>query len=280
MLKIGQLNLLKVKQILDFIVFLEADDEQIVSLPKQQLPPEMKIGDDIEVFVYFDNNEELIATTKMPKAMVGDFALLTVVGICGVGAFADIGLEKDLLIPFSEHRKRIEEGDNLFVYIYLDKASGRLVGSSKLNKFLDKTPADYKRGQEVELIAAENSDLGMKMVVNKSHWGLLFKSDMFGKIFVGKKLKGYIREVREDGKINISLQPLGQKKVDDLSTKIMDALERCDGFLPLSDKSTPDAIFKEFRTSKATYKRTIGSLYKAGKITIAREGISLVKTDN
>ncbi|UJF18078.1 S1-like domain-containing RNA-binding protein [Vibrio sp. SS-MA-C1-2] len=277
MIKIGQLNTLPIIKEVPFGVFLDAGEFGNVLLPKRYLPEGAKLGDEVEVIVYFDTEDDLIATTEKPIAYVGDFAMLKVVGICGVGAFADMGLVKDLLIPFNEHRGRLEEGNTYLTRIYIDKVTGRLVGSTKINKFLDKTPANYKAGEEVQLIAAERTDMGMKVIVNNEHLGLIFKTEIIGNLSPGKRLKGYIKNIRPDGKLDITLQRPGQGKVDDLSVKILDALARCDGFLPLSDKSSPDAIFSEFRTSKATFKRTIGGLYKQGKITIAKDGITLVK---
>ncbi|PSU29332.1 S1 RNA-binding domain-containing protein [Photobacterium lutimaris] len=276
MIRIGQYNTLEVVKLVDFGVFLDGgDDFGNILLPKASVPAGTELGDKLEVFVYFDSEDEIIATTKQPYAVVGDFALLRVVGICGVGAFVDWGLEKDLLVPFSEQRRRLEEGQDIMVRIYTDKASGRIVGSTKFNRFLDKTPADYKVGQEVQVQIAETSELGYKAVIEDKHWGLLFKTESFGKLFPGKKLKAYIKEIRPDGKINLSLQKAGKAKVEDLADKILTTLERKGGFVPLSDKSSPDAIFKEFRTSKATFKKTIGGLYKKGLIIIDKDGIRL-----
>ncbi|PSW21472.1 GntR family transcriptional regulator [Photobacterium sanctipauli] len=276
MIKIGQYNTLEVVKLVDFGVFLDGgEDFGNILLPKACVPAGTELGDEVEVFIYFDSNDEIIATTEQPYAQVGDFALLRVVGICGVGAFVDWGLNKDLLVPFSEQRRRLEEGQDIMVRVYTDKASGRIVGSTKFNRFLDKTPAKYKVGQEVQVQVAEVTDLGYKAVIEGEHWGLIFKTESFGKLFPGKKLKAYIKEIRPDGKINLSLQKAGRAKVDDLADKILTTLERKGGFLPLSDKSTPEAIFKEFRTSKATFKKTIGGLYKKGIIVIEREGIRL-----
>jgi hypothetical protein len=163
----------------------------------------------------------------------------------------------------------------VLVYVYTDKASGRIVGTTKFNKLLDKVPANYKRNEQVDLIIAERSDLGYKAIVNGTHWGMIFSSDVFGKLFIGKRLKGYIKDIREDGKINLSLQKVGVAKMDDLSSKIMDTLEKKGGFLPLNDKSSPEAIFNVFRASKGTFKKSIGGLYKQGKITIDADGIRL-----
>ncbi|EGQ7783035.1 S1-like domain-containing RNA-binding protein [Vibrio parahaemolyticus] len=276
MIKIGQINSLEVIKKADFGVFLDGDDYGSVLLPNKHVPEGTELGDHIEVFLYFDSESQLAATIGKPIAQVGEWGLMKIEGINQTGAFVNWGIkEKDLLIPFSEQRARFTAGQNILVYVYTDKASGRIVGTTKFNKWLDKTPANYEVNEEVDLIIAERSQLGYKAIVNGKHWGMIFPSDVFGKLFIGKKLKGYIKQVREDGKIDLSLQKVGVAKMDDLSSKIIDLLEKKGGFLPLNDKSSPEAIFDAFRTSKGTYKKTIGGLYKQGKIVIEKDGIRL-----
>ncbi len=276
MIKIGQINSLEVIKKADFGVFLDGDDYGSVLLPNKHVPEGTELGDHIEVFLYFDSESQLAATIDKPIAQVGEWGLMKIEGINQTGAFVNWGIkEKDLLIPFSEQRARFTAGQNILVYVYTDKASGRIVGTTKFNKWLDKTLANYEVNEEVDLIIAERSQLGYKAIVNGKHWGMIFPSDVFGKLFIGKKLKGYIKQVREDGKIDLSLQKVGVAKMDDLSSKIIDLLEKKGGFLPLNDKSSPEAIFDAFRTSKGTYKKTIGGLYKQGKIVIEKDGIRL-----
>ncbi|EJL3958292.1 GntR family transcriptional regulator [Vibrio parahaemolyticus] len=276
MIKIGQINSLEVIKKADFGVFLDGDDYGSVLLPNKHVPEGTELGDHIEVFLYFDSESQLAATIDKPIAQVGEWGLMKIEGINQTGAFVNWGIkEKDLLIPFSEQRARFTAGQNILVYVYTDKASGRIVGTTKFNKWLDKTPANYEVNEEVDLIIAERSQLGYKVIVNGKHWGMIFPSDVFGKLFIGKKLKGYIKQIREDGKIDLSLQKVGVAKMDDLSSKIIDLLEKKGGFLPLNDKSSPEAIFDAFRTSKGTYKKTIGGLYKQGKIVIEKDGIRL-----
>ncbi|HIF5620368.1 GntR family transcriptional regulator [Vibrio parahaemolyticus] len=276
MIKIGQINSLEVIKKADFGVFLDGDDYGSVLLPNKHVPEGTELGDHIEVFLYFDSESQIAATIDKPIAQVGEWGLMKIEGINQTGAFVNWGIkEKDLLIPFSEQRARFTAGQNILVYVYTDKASGRIVGTTKFNKWLDKTPANYEVNEEVDLIIAERSQLGYKAIVNGKHWGMIFPSDVFGKLFIGKKLKGYIKQVREDGKIDLSLQKVGVAKMDDLSSKIIDLLEKKGGFLPLNDKSSPEAIFDAFRTSKGTYKKTIGGLYKQGKIVIEKDGIRL-----
>ncbi|USD66519.1 S1-like domain-containing RNA-binding protein [Vibrio sp. SCSIO 43136] len=279
MIKIGQFNTLEVIRHAEFGVFLDADDYGSVLLPKKQVPQELEVGQSIDVFLYFDSDNQLSATTEKPIAQVGEWGLMKVDGISSTGAFVKWGLDKkDLLVPFSEQRGRLREGQEILVYVYTDKASGRIVGTTKFNKWLDKTPAQYKRNEQVDLLIAERSDLGYKAIINGEHWGMIFPSDVIGKLFIGKRLKGFIKEVREDGKVNLSLQKVGVAKMDDLGVKILEMLDKKDGFLPLNDKSTPEAIFNVFRTSKGTFKKSIGGLLKQGKISIESDGIHLKKS--
>ncbi|HHF2891155.1 MULTISPECIES: CvfB family protein [Vibrio] len=276
MIKIGQINSLEVIKKADFGVFLDGDDYGSVLLPNKYVPEGTEIGEHVDVFLYFDSESQLAATIERPIAQVGEWGLMKIEGVNATGAFVNWGIkEKDLLIPFSEQRTRFSAGQTILVYVYTDKASGRIVGTTKFNKWLDKTPANYEVNEQVDLIIAERSQLGYKAIVNGKHWGMIFPSDVFGKLYIGKKLKGFIKQIREDGKIDLALQKVGVAKMDDLSSKILDLLEKKGGFLPLNDKSSPEAIFDAFRTSKGTYKKTIGGLYKQGKIVIEKDGIRL-----
>ncbi|MBD1564491.1 S1-like domain-containing RNA-binding protein [Vibrio sp. SA48] len=277
MINVGQINSLEVVKIADFGVFLDASDFGTTLLPNRFVPEGVELGQQIDVFLYFDSDNQLAATTEIPIAKVGEWGLMKVEGVNSTGVFVDWGVkDKDLLVPYSEQRARFTEGQTILVYVYTDKASGRIVGTTKFNKVLDKTPANYTKNQQVDLLIAERSDLGYKAIINGQHWGMIFPSDVFGKLFIGKSLKGYIKNVREDGKIDLALQKVGVEKMDEMSAKILELLEKKGGFLPLSDKSTPDAIFATFRTSKGTFKKSIGGLYKQGKITIEPDGIRLV----
>ncbi|EEZ80857.1 S1-like domain-containing RNA-binding protein [Vibrio alginolyticus] len=276
MIKIGQINSLEVIKKADFGVFLDGDDYGSVLLPSKYVPEGTEIGEHVDVFLYFDSESQLAATIERPIAQVGEWGLMKIEGVNATGAFVNWGIkEKDLLIPFSEQRTRFSAGQTILVYVYTDKASGRIVGTTKFNKWLDKTPANYEVNEQVDLIIAERSQLGYKAIVNGKHWGMIFPSDVFGKLYIGKRLKGFIKHIREDGKIDLALQKVGVAKMDDLSSKILDLLEKKGGFLPLNDKSSPEAIFDAFRTSKGTYKKTIGGLYKQGKIVIEKDGIRL-----
>lgn len=277
MIKVGQVNSLEVVKLAEFGLFLDAQEYGSTLLPTRHVPEGAEVGQFLDVFLYFDSDNQIVATSDKPIAQVGEWGLMEVQAVNSTGAFVNWGIkEKDLLVPFSEQRGKLSAGQNLLVHVYRDKASGRVVGTNKFNKLLDKTPANYSVNQVVDLLIAERSELGYKAIVNGAHWGMIFSSDVFGKLFVGKKLKGYIKSVREDGKIDLSLQKVGVERLDDLSQKILDTLEKKGGFLPLNDKSSPDAIFSVFRTSKGTFKKTIGGLYKQGKLVIEKDGIRLV----
>ena len=276
MIKVGQINRLEVVKRADFGLFLDAGDFGTTLLPNRHVPEGTEIGQSLDVFLYFNSDSQLVATTEEPIAQVGEWGLMKIEGVNSTGAFASWGIkDKDLLIPYSEQRSRLRAGQTILVYVYTDKASGRIVGTTKFNKLLDKEPANYTCNQQVELLIAERSDLGYKAIIDGKHWGMIFSSDVFGKVFIGKRLKGYIKELRPDGKINLSLQKVGVAKMDDLSEKVLDLLEKKGGFLPLNDKSSPEAIFAAFRTSKGTFKKTIGGLYKQGRIVIEKDGIRL-----
>ncbi|MBY8285512.1 CvfB family protein [Vibrio fluvialis] len=278
MINVGQINNLEVVKITDFGVFLDAGEFGTTLLPKRFAPEGVEQGHFVDVFLYFDSENQLAATTETPIAKVGEWGLMKIEGVNTTGAFVNWGIkDKDLLVPYSEQRARFAAGQNILVYVYTDKASGRIVGTTKFNKLLDKTPAKYAQNEQVDLIIAERSDLGYKAIINGQHWGMIFPSDVFGKLFIGKKLKGYIKNIREDGKIDLALQKVGVAKMDDLSEKILETLQKKGGFLPLSDKSTPEAIFATFRTSKGTFKKTIGGLFKQGKILIEKDGIRLAE---
>lgn len=275
MINIGQINNLEVVKQADFGVFLDASDYGTVLLPKKFTPEGVEIGQKLDVLLYIDSDNQIAATTETPIAQVGEWGLMQVEGVNSTGAFVNWGIKgKDLLVPFSEQRGRLHEGQSILVYVYIDKASSRIVGTTKFNKLLDNTPANYKRNQQVDLIIAERSQLGYKAIVNGEHWGMIFPSDVIGKLFIGKTLKGYIKNIREeDGKIDLSLQKVGVAKMDDLSVKILDLLEKKGGFLPLNDKSSPDAIFSAFRTSKVHSRKRSAAYTKRVKSRLIKKAL-------
>ena len=277
MAKLGQLNTLQIIKEVDFGVYLNGDHLGEILLPKRQVPQDAILNQWLEVFISFDSQDRLVATTDKPFAAVGEVAFLRVSDVNRTGAFLNWGMSKDLLVPYAEQRIPMEEGRSYCVYIYID-SSGRIAASSKLSLYLEEYNHDnsFNKEQEVQLLVASRSDLGYSAVINGTHLGLIHVSEILQDLRTGQKLKAYIAKIRDDGKIDLSLQQRGKKGKEELTDKILEHLEKNDGFSPLADKSDPDAIFKQYRVSKANYKRAISSLYKGRKITISAEGINLV----
>lgn len=276
MAEVGKWNKLKVLKELDFGFYLDAQELGEILLPIRYVPKDCKMGDEIDVFIYFDSEDRVIATTDKPFAQVGDFALLEVVAVNDIGAFLDWGLMKDLFVPFREQKQKMEVGRSYVVYIYIDEMNGRIVGSAKVENFLDKTPPVFKEGQEVDLIIYTQTDIGYKAIVNNTHTGMLFDTDVFRTLHRGEHTKGYIKKIREDQKIDLVLDKPGYDKVDEISKKILDKLKAENGFIALSDKSPADDIYDTFGISKKTFKKAIGALYKARMITLEEDGIRVI----
>ena len=276
MVAIGKRNKLEVVKLVDFGVYLDGDQYDDILLPKRYVPKDTELGDVLDVFIYLDSEDKLIATTLTPKVMLNELARLKVVSVTSAGAFLDWGLPKDLFVPFSEQQQTMEEGRSYMVYVFMDEETERLAGSSKLNRYIGKGAHSLQRGDKVELVVTQRTDLGYVAAIDYTQWGVLFHSELFRPLRIGQKISGYIKRVRGDGKIDLSLQKIGYDKVDDLSKKIINVLRAEGGFLPLSDKSPASAIYEKFGVSKNAFKMTIGTLYKQRKIVIKREGISLV----
>jgi len=271
---IGQKNLLEVIKIAPHGAYLQGGWLGEILLPNKFVPEDCEIGDPLNVFVYLDSEDRFIATTEKSKAQVGELAFLKVVEVNKVGAFLDWGLPKDLLVPFNQQQTTMEEGKAYLVYVYTDEETHRIAASSKLNKFIERHPSGYEKGQRVELIVNAMTDIGYSAVINHKDWGVLFYSDVVKPLTIGQKINGFIKRVRDDGKVDLSLQaPDFKQKVDDLSTRILDTLNKQDGFLALSDKSPPKQIYDTFGVSKKSFKMTIGALYKKQLITIEPGGI-------
>ena len=274
---IGRFNTLQVSKFTDFGLYLDAGADGEILLPKRYIPKQeaLEVGDWLNVFVYLDSEDRVIATTQKPKVQVGGFASLKVVEINSVGLFLDWGLSKDLLLPHSEEKRPLQVGDYVLVHVYLDPRSRRITATARLDRFLYNSPATYQVGEQVELLIAERTDLGFKAIINERHWGLLHKNELFRFVRSGMRETGYIREVRDDGKINLSLQPVGAEQRDVLAERIVEALQAAGGFLPLSDKSPAELISQQFSVSKGNFKKAIGGLYKRGVILIGDDGIRL-----
>jgi predicted RNA-binding protein (virulence factor B family) len=278
MAEIGKYNVLKVVKDLDFGLYLDGGEELgEILLPRRYVPVNCTTGDELEVFIYLDSEDRLIATTEMPEATVGEFAFLKAVEVGKIGAFIDWGLPKDLLVPFREQKAKIEKGKSYVVYVYLDDESGRIAASSKIEKYLDNLPPDYEEGQEVDLMIFDQSDIGYKAIINNAHSGMLYANEVFRNLRRGDKLKGYVKKVREDDKIDLILEKPGYEKVDAISQSILDKLKKANGFLDVTDKSPADEISNRFGISKKSFKKAIGALYKQRVIDIEAEGIRLVE---
>lgn len=274
MLKIGDYNELEVLKETDFGVYLSSDEGEIL-LPNKYVPEGLTIGDNINVFIYKDSEDRLIATTINPKAKVGDIAYLEVKDTNRYGAFLDWGLEKDLLVPFAEQKVKMVAGNEYFVKVYFDEESKRVVATSKINRHLLREVSDLEEGEEVDLLVYKFTELGASVIINNKYLGVVYKNDIFVKLDVSDRLKGYISKIREDGKIDVSIRKRGFEKLLDSKDVIMQKLQEENGFLPLTDKSSPQIIEKTLEMSKGAFKKAIGMLYKQRRIEITDEGIKL-----
>ncbi|VAW49408.1 FIG01199643: hypothetical protein [hydrothermal vent metagenome] len=275
MAQIGQMNHLKIVKSVDFGLYVDAENLGEVLIPKRYVPDTAEVGQVIDVFIYLDSQDRLVATTDKPLAYVGEVAYLRVNQVNRTGAFLDWGMPKDLMVPFAEQRVPMEAERSYCVYLYIDN-SGRVAASSKLSLYLHEKNGDFKSGQEVRLQVVSRSDLGYTAVINGTHLGLIHSSDILQPLRMGQKLKGYIKGIRPDYKINLRIQRHGAAARDELGERILAFLVENNGESDLTDKSTPEAIFSVYRTSKANYKKTLGRLYKAQKITLSAEKITLV----
>ena len=276
MTETGKFNRLKVINKRDAGVLLDSKGLGEVFMPRSYSSADYDIGDTVDVFIFYDSEGTLVATTKKPYAMVGDFALLRVVSITPVGAFLDWGLKKDLLVPFGEQKEKMHEGRSYIVYVYRDERTNRIVASSKINKFVGKGPTRLTEGQAVTLLICSQTDMGYKAIVDNSCWGILYKNEVFQPLRKGQQLAGFVKKVRDDGKIDLCLQKPGHEKVDEITDRIIAALKTEGGFISITDKSPPEIIYRMFNTSKKTYKKAIGALYKKRLIEIASDGIRLI----
>lgn len=268
-------------------LYLDDAEGGKVLLPRKQIPANTAIGDVLKVFVYLDSDDRPIATTLRPKAQLHQVAWLNVVDVNKTGAFLDWGLAKDLFVPFSEQKQRLEPGKSCAVYLYLDN-TGRIVASTKLNRFIKDEvtsiwpgePLPLKNGDAVKLFIAQRTELGYKAVVNNEYWGILYDTDIRSAVRVGQKLDGYIKRVRDDKRLDLMLEPAGHEKADPLAKRILKKLEDNRGFLPMGDHSPADLIELHFAVSKRTFKMAIGKLLKERRITIEEKGIRLVDGDS
>ena len=277
MVQLGQYNTLPVLKLVEFGLYLDGGDGLEILMPKRYIPEGTKEGDELHVFVYQDSEARLIATNEHPYATVGQIASMRINSVNQVGAFADWGTSKELLIPHREQAQRMEEGRRYLIYVYIDQVSGRIAGTSKLDKYLNNVPPTYEAGEEVEALIWKPTPMGWKVIINQKHTGLLYQNQIFQELHTGERLRAWVRGVRDDDKIDLSLQPLGYRQmIDPAEATILKALHNHNGFMPLTDRSTPELIAFELQMSKKTFKKAIGALYKQQRIVLLPDGIKLL----
>ncbi len=280
MIKIGKTNNLKVVKKVDFGLYLDGGESGEILLPKRYVDESMEVGDELDVFIYCDSEDRLVATTEKPLIEVGEFGLLKAVEVNRVGAFMEWGLQKDLLVPFREQSQEIRVGGSFVVYAFLDNATKRIVGSTKLNKYVGNRIPRYSEGDTVDILAVHKTDLGYKVIVDNLFWGMIYNNDLFDPLSPGDRIPAYVKTVREDGKIDVTLRERGGERVFQLANRIMGYLRDAGGEMALSDSSSPDEIKAVFQCSKKDFKKALGYLYKKGKILIADGGVTLSSSDN
>jgi predicted RNA-binding protein (virulence factor B family) len=282
MIEIGKYNTLTILRDTKVGLFLgnEAEDPEGIHdilLPNKYVPSQFEIGDDLTVFVYLDHEERPVATTLEPYIFLNEFALLRVNYVNQVGAFMDWGMEKDILVPFKEQARPMEKGKRYLVYLYMDEKTNRLVASSKTNQFLNNENLTVENGEEVDIIVSHITEIGINVIINEMHKGLVYKDEVYDDaIRTGDRMRGYIKTIRPDNKIDVSLHKLGYQNIEPNAQKILDELKASRGFLRLNDNSHPEDIKTVLKMSKKTFKKAIGSLYKERKIEMKDDGIYLI----
>ncbi|GHF82965.1 CvfB family protein [Thalassotalea marina] len=275
MTPLGQFTLLTIKSIVPQGAMLDTEQFGEVLLPNKFINQDLSPGDAIEALLYRDGSDRICATTEVPLVQAGQFASLKVKQVNKLGAFLDWGMPKDILVPPKLQLRKMEQGKSYLVYVYLDEHTQKLVATSKIEKFIDIWPADYTAGQTVDIIIGGKTDLGFKAIINHKHWGLIYRNEVFKPLRVGQQLTAYIKQVREDDRIDLSLSRAGKHKVKDFESEFIDYLTQNNGFSHINDKSSPADISQTFGVSKKTFKATVGHLLKKGKIELTQTGIQL-----
>jgi uncharacterized protein len=274
-IKLGDYNKLKVAKAVTFGLYLESERGEIL-LPTKYVPEGVNPGDELEVFLYKDSEDRLIATTLKPKGKVGEFAALKVKDVAPSGAYLEWGLEKDLLVPFGEQHKKMNVGETHIVRIALDPKSERLIGIARLAPFLEKSNIDLRQGQQVDLLIYEKTDLGYMAIIDHKYSGMLYRNETFKPVQIGDRLKGYVKKLREDNKIDLELRKSGYQGIGSEREVLLKKLRQAGGYLPLHDKSDPKIIYSELGMSKKTFKQAVGSLFKERMLSMEPEGIRLI----
>lgn len=277
MIKIGKNNILKVVKRVDFGLYLDGGEFGEILMPQKYVAEGTEIGDEVEVFIYCDSEDRLVATTERPFVYVGEFGLLKAVSVSGIGAFMEWGVMKDLLVPFREQAERIEEGKSYIVYAYLDNTTKRIVGSTKLNKFLGNRIPRYAAGEQIDVLVVKRTDLGYKVIVDNLFWGMIYFNDLFDPVSVGDRLPAYVKLVREDGKIDVTLREYGGERVFQLAYRIVGYLRDNGGRMTICDTSSPEEIKAVFQCSKKDFKKALGYLYKKGQVRVSDKEVALLE---
>ncbi|NDV64101.1 S1 RNA-binding domain-containing protein [Bacteroides sp. 224] len=275
-IELGKFNTLQVVKTVDFGLYLDGDDQGEILLPSRYVPEGVEVGEWLEVFLYLDSEERLIATTLTPFVQVGEFACLEVSWVNEFGAFLNWGLMKDLFVPFREQKMKMQVGKKYVIHAHLDEESYRIVGSAKVERYLSTEEPTYQSGDEVDILIWQKTDLGFKAIIDNQFGGLLYDSEIFQTLYTGDKLKAYIKQVRPDGKIDLILQKPGLEKVGDFSQTLLQYIKDQGGSTPFNDKSDADDIYATFGVSKKTFKKAVGDLYKKRLIVINPGGLKLV----
>lgn len=277
MLKIGKMNTLVAERRLEFGFYLSSGEEEVL-LPNKYVPENLALGDRIEVFVYTDSEDRPLATTLTPRAMVDDYALLTVKDVTDFGTFFDWGLEKDLLVPLNQQRHPMAVGQKHVVHLCLDEATARVYGTTRISRSCEKNPSDLQVGQEVSLLIYNITKLGFQAVINQRYEGMIHLNETFEKLAIGDQKTGYIAKIRADGKIDLMLKKPGYASLSLSAERILHTLETAGGFVPCTDKTPPDTIYRLFSMSKKEFKRAVGGLLKAKKVEMTEEGVQLSRS--
>ena len=278
-IELGKFNQLEVVKQVDFGMYLDGGKEGEILLPSRYVPEDCKVGDILNVFLYLDIEERLIATTLTPLVQVGQFACLEVAWVNQFGAFLNWGLMKDLFVPFREQKMKMQVGKKYVVYAYIDEESYRIVASAKVERYLSKDKAEYSPGDEVDILIWQKTDLGFKAIIDDKYSGLLYDNEIFSTLETGMKMKAFVKQVREDGKIDLMLQKTGFDRVGDFSKVLLEYIEEHGGRISLNDKSPADEIYAIFGVSKKTFKKGVGDLYKKHLIILKEDGLVLAKTE-
>lgn len=278
MINLGKMNTLRINRRVDFGVYV-GDGEEEILLPAKYIPEGVSVGDKVEVFVYKDSDDRMIATNITPKIMLDEFASLEVIDVSDFGVFMDWGLEKDLFVPYKEQSTSMHKGEKHIVRLCLDHKTNRLVGVTKIHGFVERDTSELEEKQEVQLLVFDKTDLGYSVLINSKYQGLVYHNEVFDEVAIGDERTGYIKEIRdEDGKIDVSLKAFGLAGIEDAKDIVWGKLLRSEEkSLAANDKSEPEVIKQMFGLSKKAFKKAIGGLYREGKITISDEGITLVQ---